>query len=126
MINDLDVQAYAQALSLGAAGVVHFDMPSVDIASVIAAASRGEVVIPAFAAHAMAAQSTGRPIAVDMTPGEIEILSALASGQRILDAARTLSMSERTLRRRAQSIYLKLGARNRAEAIRRACDARLL
>lgn len=126
IITDLDVGAYARALSHGAAGVVHFDTPSLEIAAVIAAASRGAVVLPVFAAQAIAARCTGRPVREDLTPDEIEILSTLASGQRSVDAARALAMSERTLRRRAHSIFLKLGASNRAEAVRLACDARLL
>lgn len=117
---------YVQAFAFGAAGVVPLDTTSLITATVVEAASHGEVLLPSQAVKGMAllAQRTKPP--TDLHPAEADLLRAIASGTTIMELARRQFFSERTVRRHLQSLYLKLGVRNRAEAIALASRTGLL
>lgn len=53
-------------------------------------------------------------------------MSRLANGETVVNLATESGWSERTMRRTLHSIYLKLGAGNRAEAIAKAGKMGLL
>ena len=117
---------YVRALALGASGVVPVDTSSLITATVVEAATHGEVLLPGQAAKAMAllAQRTKPP--TDLDQAETELLRSIAGGTTIVELARQQFFSERTVRRHLQSLYLKLGVRNRAEAIAAASRIGLL
>ena len=108
---------YVKALALGAAGVVYEDTTSAITAEVVEAAIQGEVLLPTQAAHGMAMLARRSKPTAELEPEEVDLLQAVASGRTIVDLARDTYYSERTVRRHLQSLYLKLGVRNRAEAI---------
>lgn len=56
----------------------------------------------------------------DFSPRERELLAALAKGSRNRELAEAFRISENTVKWYLKNLYLKLGARNRAEAILRA------
>lgn len=123
VLPELLLEHYVRALSIGAHGVVYADTSSAITVDVVSAAVNGEVVLPQQAAQDMARLAKRLKPTVDLTPAEIDLLRAVASGRTIVELARETYFSERTVRRHLQSLYLKLGVQNRAEAI--AAAARL-
>lgn len=123
VIPELILEDYIRALATGAHGVVYADTSSTITVDVINAAVNGEVVLPLQAAHDMARLAKRLKPTTDLTPAETELLRSVAAGRTIVELARETYFSERTVRRHLQSLYLKLGVQNRAEAI--AAAARL-
>ena len=123
VIPTLVLDSYIRALVAGAAGVVYVDTSSAIMADVVQAAIEGEVLLPRQAAQSMAALARRERPPSDLDESEQELLQAVAAGRTIVDLAKELHYSERTVRRHLHSLYIKLGVRNRAEAI--ACAARL-
>ena len=52
-----------------------------------------------------------------MTPRETEVLRLIATGQSNREIARTLFVSEATIKTHVNRIFAKTGSRNRAQAI---------
>lgn len=72
---------------------------------------------PRQAADPIPARSTHR-----LTPREVKVLRALASGKRNKQLAPTLDISESTFKTYLRNIYEKLGVRTRVEAVRRGME----
>lgn len=123
VVPTLELDGYIRALSSGASGVVYLDMPSAITADVVTAAVHGEVLLPRQAAQNLAVLAKREQPRSDLNDAETGLLRAVASGRTIVDLARDLNYSERTLRRHLQSTYIKLGVQNRSAAI--AAAARL-
>ncbi len=126
VLPSLVLDDYVRALAAGASGVVYVDTPSAVTVDVIVAAVHGEVVLPRQAAQSLAVLAKRRQPEANLDPEEAELLRAVASGRTVVDLARETYFSERTVRRHLQSLYLKLGVRNRAEAIAAATRMGLL
>lgn len=126
VLAELDLEDYVKALAAGSSGVVQLDMPSAVTADVIMSAVQGEVVLPRHITQSLAAMAQRRQPRKDLDDAEIGLLRSLSIGATVVDLAAERFFSERTLRRHLQGVYLKLGARNRAEAIASACRAGLL
>jgi len=122
----LDLDGYVRALSLGADGVVYADTSSAITADVIVAASQGEVLLPSQAAQAMAKLAHRQRPSTELDAVDLELLRALSEGTTVVQIADRLFYSERTVRRYLQNVYLRLGVRNRAEAIATAARLGLL
>lgn len=118
IIPELQLMAYARALAAGADGVVHAEMSSSIIASVARAVTLGETILPTFVAQALAAIVGDREIPDHVTGYERTLLGELRAGSTIRDIAERHGYAERSVRRHLQSLYLKIGATSRAEAIR--------
>lgn len=108
---------HVRALAEGAHGVVSLDTSSSITADVIEAALHGEVLLPHQAAHAIALLVRRKAPPTNLNQAELDLLKAVAAGQTIVDLAKARYFSERTVRRRLQGVYLKLGVNNRAEAM---------
>jgi DNA-binding NarL/FixJ family response regulator len=67
-----------------------------------------------------------QPLDEDLSERELEVLTLLASGRTNSEIARDLYVAVGTVKSHANNIYRKLGARNRAEALARARDLKLL
>jgi DNA-binding NarL/FixJ family response regulator len=70
-------------------------------------------------------QSVGPVLAPSIrriTPREVEVLRALATGKRNKQLAPTLNISESTFKTYLRNIYEKLGVRTRVEAVRRGVE----
>lgn len=121
LIPDHDIRGYVRALATGADGVVNGNTSPELITHVLEAALAGETVLPTEAARQLANladRQEGSP--GSLAADEMALLGQLAEGVTITDMARSQHLSERTVRRRLQSAYLKLGASNRSQAIARA------
>ena len=102
-----------RAMESGAAGFLLKAAPAAELAAAIRRVSAGErVVDPPLAAAAL---SEGES---PLTPRELELLAAARTHPTAAELARALYLSEGTVRNYLSSTIRKLGARNRADAIR--------
>jgi DNA-binding NarL/FixJ family response regulator len=63
-------------------------------------------------------------VALLLTPRELEILSAIADGDTNKAIARRLNISLHTVKFHVESVFRKLGARTRTEAVAKASERR--
>ncbi|UVI35230.1 response regulator transcription factor [Brevibacterium spongiae] len=104
-----------RAMDAGARGFLVKDDPVETLAESIRRVAQGETVIdPLLAAQAL---SSGEN---PLSEREAQVLIASDDGTPIADAAETLHLSPSTVRNYLSSAIGKLGARNRAEALRNA------
>jgi DNA-binding NarL/FixJ family response regulator len=116
LIPVLEVVRYRRALSAGADGVAQVDTDPSIIADVVASAVAGEVVLPAEMARQLAGRA--RPTDIELTPEEQGMLQRLSQGATVVRLADEFYLSERSVRRRLQNVYLRLGVTGRAEALK--------
>jgi two-component system, NarL family, response regulator YdfI len=119
-----------RGLRAGAKGYLLKDTDRETLFNTIRAAARGEtllkpeiiarVLTQAGGAGAAAASST------DLTGRELEVLKAVAEGERSKEIAVRLGISERTVKAHLASIYNRLGVDSRAAAIAVAAQKGLL
>ena len=106
-----------RALLAGAAGFVVKDTPAKQLADAVRRVHSGlRVVDPDLAAASLA---TGES---PLTAREAEVLRAARAGGTVSDLARSMFLSEGTVRNHLSSAIGKTGARTRAEAVRIADD----
>jgi len=107
----------ARAMAAGAAGFIVKDAPPEQLADAVRRVASGlRVLDPALAAESL---SHG---ACPLTDRERDVLRAAAEGGTIRDIARTLHLTDGTVRNHLSSAIGKTGARTRAEAARIADD----
>lgn len=119
VIANLELDLFVRALSIGA-GVVHLDTPTEVMVDVVRAAIAGEALLPLVITQSLASYlPPSREQIVDsaLQGIELEIVDRLVAGQTITQIASELNYSDRTIRRKLQGIYLKLGVPDRAAAV---------
>jgi DNA-binding NarL/FixJ family response regulator len=119
-----DDQLFA-AMEAGASAFVPKDAP----ASEVVAAARQSIASPQSFSSAGLTEAMRRrmqPTSPSLSPRELEVLRLLAEGYGVSRVAQTLYMSESTAKTHISSIYEKLGAANRAQALMRAVRSGLL
>ena len=106
-----------RAMEAGARGFLLKDAPASELASAIRRIAGGErVVDPALAAAALSEGDS------PLTPREQEVLAAAREHATVAEIARAIHLSPGTVRNYLSAAMQKLGARNRAEAVRLAED----
>lgn len=118
------------ALRAGARGYVLKGAEQTQIVSAIHAVARGEAIFgPAVAARLIdffASSPGGPPQAFpDLTDREREVLELIARGESNAAIARSLVLSQKTVRNHVSNIFNKLRVADRAQAIVRAREAGL-
>lgn len=111
-----DDDTLLRALEAGASALV---LKSSTLDSVVDAVRRAAVAPEVFSAAGLAAAMRRRD-SVDkprLTPRETEVLALLKDGLSVGQVARSLYMSESTVKTHVAKIYDKLGATNRAQAL---------
>jgi len=109
-----------RALAAGAKGYMLKGAPLADIERAIAAVARGESALdPRVASRLLAPR-------LRLTPREREVLRLVAAGDANKEIARKLRITERTAKFHVTSIFNKLGAENRAQAVAIAGERHLL
>jgi DNA-binding NarL/FixJ family response regulator len=98
------------ARAAGAAGFISKDWPAPEIAKLVRLVGDGQEVF----------RHTGNPAAPTLTERESEILGLIAGGATNREIAGTLFLSPHTVKEHTSTLYRKLGARNRADAVQRA------
>lgn len=105
------------AMAAGASGFVVKDTPARQLADAVRRVHGGlRVVDPQLAADSLAQGDT------PLTDRETDVLRAAAEGGTVADIARSMHLSEGTVRNYLSSAIGKTGARTRAEAVRVAED----
>jgi two-component system response regulator DesR len=102
-----------RAMEAGALGFVVKDAPAEQLADAVRRVVAGErVVDPALAAATLAGGAS------PLTGRERDVLVAARDGATVNDIARTLFLSEGTVRNYLSAAIAKVGVRNRTEAVR--------
>ncbi|ADW71629.1 response regulator transcription factor [Granulicella tundricola] len=102
-----------RALDAGAVGYLLKDCPSTEMAEAVRRVAHGERVIdPGLAAESWSAD------AGPLTEREREVLRRAGEGESTAELARTLRLTEGTIRNYLSEAISKLGAHNRTEAAR--------
>jgi len=115
LISGAGVVSPAVARAAGAAGFISKDWPAVDVVKAVRTVALGSEVF-------------ADPGVVDspLSEREQEVLHLIAAGSTNKEIATRLHLSPHTVKEHSSTIYRKLGARNRAEATRRAQRLNLL
>ena len=115
-----------RGLQLGARGYLLKDTERETLLNTIRAAARGESLFkPDVLQRALAVQAaapstrktTPSADSVELTPRELEVLQAAATGERNKEIAMRLGISARTVKAHLTSVYNKLGVDSRGAAI---------
>jgi DNA-binding NarL/FixJ family response regulator len=104
-------------------GLLPLDASAEELAAAVRAAHEGLAVSPPAVLDALFSNLppggvTDSDVVEDLTGRETEVLSLLARGLANKQIAAELGISEHTVKFHVSSIYGKLGATNRAEAVR--------
>ncbi|HEY3249395.1 MAG TPA: response regulator transcription factor [bacterium] len=117
----------AAALAAGAGGYVQRAAGGERIAAALTAVAAGlQVSEPAVRAHGEPVGPQPEPPLEDLTPREVQVLQLLAEGLPNKAIARSLRISEHTVKFHVTAVMGKLGAHSRTEAVTRAARAGLL
>jgi DNA-binding NarL/FixJ family response regulator len=98
------------ARGAGAAGFISKDWPATEIAKMVRMVGHGMEVF----------REARNPAVPSLTDRESEILGLIAGGATNREIAGTLYLSPHTVKEHTSTLYRKLGARNRADAVQRA------
>lgn len=117
------------AVEAGAAGYLLKGAPRADVFSAVRVVAGGGSLLAPLAASAVLrrvrGETTSSP-APSLTPRERDVLEHVARGLGNKQIAVQLGISERTVKFHVSSVFTKLGANNRAEAVTRAAQAGLI
>jgi two-component system, NarL family, response regulator YdfI len=122
VVDDWQQPAIAAILNAGVRGILPSDATATEIVGAIAAAANGLTVIHPDLSQALLS-SLPPPRAVSTAPSEaltnreVEVLSMLAEGLGNKAIARRLNISEHTVKFHIGSIFSKLNASSRTEAV---------
>ncbi|HYP38808.1 MAG TPA: response regulator transcription factor [Chloroflexia bacterium] len=121
--DDLGKAAGLRDLPVRGWGIVSPDAPASELQAAVVASAQGLVVLPlAIANQALAQRSTvqavvGESLPEPLTGRERDVLSLISQGLPNKLIARQLSISEHTVKFHVSSIYTKLGASSRTDAV---------
>jgi len=119
-----------RGLQAGARGYLLKDTDRSTLFDTIRAAARDETLLkPEIMARVLLQKGPTKPQAINdinLTERELEVLIAVARGERSKEVASHLGISERTVKAHLASIYNKLGVDSRAAAIAAAAQKGLL
>lgn len=111
------------AMRAGAAGYVYKDVDPPALAAAIRSVHSGHVLLHPDVARLLAA---GDAQATRLTDREREVLAEIAHGQSNREIAKTLAVSEKTVKTHVSAILSKLGVQDRTQAALHAVRAGLV
>ena len=116
------------AVEAGAAGYLLKGAPRADVFSAVRVVAAGGSLLAPLAASAVLRRVRGEspPAAPSLTMRERTVLEHLARGLGNKQIAARLGITERTVKFHVSSVFTKLGAANRTEAVTRAAQAGLI
>ena len=112
-----------EALASGAAGFLLKDAPADRLVSAVRAAASGDAVLSGSVARRVAADLASRPsprplpLLDDLTAREKEVLGLMAQGCSNAEVAASLHIVEGTVKTHVARILMKLGVRDRLQAV---------
>lgn len=107
--------AVLPAVRAGAAGYVYKDIDPPALATAIRAVHAGHVLLNPDVARLLTAGDV-RPTGTQLTAREREVLGELAHGRSNREIARTLTLSEKTVKTHVSAVLSKLGVADRTQA----------
>ena len=124
-----DDESIIGALRAGALGYLTKDATRAEIGRAVLAAAAGQAVLdPGVQQRLLSAAMRGTPATPapaasgeadsELTPREAEVLVLIAAGQTNREIARSLFVSEATVKTHVNRIFMKTGSRDRAQAMR--------
>jgi two-component system, NarL family, response regulator YdfI len=120
LTDETDATWAVEALRAGARAVLPRDATAGELEAAVTAAAAGLIVMHSETANSLLnsspAPATG-PVAQSLTPREVEVLRMLAEGLGNKEIARQLGISEHTVKFHLGSIFTKLDATSRTEAV---------
>ncbi|GAA4630972.1 response regulator transcription factor [Actinoallomurus vinaceus] len=122
-----DDESIIGALQAGALGYLTKDATRTEIGRAVLAAAAGQAILDPGVQKRLLSAATraidpptppATPDEGDLTPREAEVLRLIAAGQSNREIARTLFVSEGTVKTHVNRIFAKTGSRDRAQATR--------
>ena len=114
----------ARALRAGATGFLTKDCELREVVEAVRSVASGEVLLSADIAQAILTEFPEEPVAEEVTETtgpltrrEKEVLQAVADGRSTTEIGRELFISVKTVKNHLASIYAKLDARDRTQAV---------
>lgn len=107
----------SDALRAGIRGILPRDVSTAEVAAAIDAAAAGLVVLHPQSMEGAAIRAGPSHLVESLSPREIEVLRLMAEGLSNKTIAWRLSISEHTVKFHVNSIFSKLGAGTRTEAV---------
>lgn len=118
VLPELTLADVAAAIRAGATAVIGEDESTEAYHTVLAAAMSGRTAVPKDLAKALAMRVPSRPDAdAWITDAEAGWLRHLAAGRTVATIAEEVGFSEREMFRMLHDLYVRIGVRNRTEAI---------
>jgi DNA-binding NarL/FixJ family response regulator len=118
------------AVEAGAAGYLLKGAPREEVFAAVRSVAAGRSLLAPVAVSAVLrrvrGEGTGTPGAPSLTPRERSVLEQMARGLGNKQIAAALGISERTVKFHVSSLFTKLGAANRTDAVMRAAQAGLI
>ncbi len=113
-----DDESVLAALRAGARGYLTKDAGVAEIARAVAAAHAGQALLdPQVQAQLLTSLSDDRPRG-PLTERETDVLTLIAGGLSNVEISQRLVVSEATVKTHINRIFAKIGARDRAQAVR--------
>jgi DNA-binding NarL/FixJ family response regulator len=128
---DLDEYVY-EALRLGASGFLLKDAPAAQLVTAIRAATAGDALLAPSITRRLIDDFTRRlpppaPTTLEsLTPREVDVLHCIARGLSNAEIAEELFISEATVKTHVARILMKLGIRDRVQAVIAAYESGLV
>jgi DNA-binding NarL/FixJ family response regulator len=124
---DLDQYVY-DALRAGASGFLIKDLPAAQLVAGVRTAAEGEALLAPTITRRLIEQFAAPPPEPppgldDLTPRELEIMRHVARGMSNLEIANELIIGEATVKTHVARVLMKLGLRNRVQAVVLAYEA---
>jgi DNA-binding NarL/FixJ family response regulator len=119
----LEEDQLAEAIRLGARGLVLKELAPALLVQCVRKVHGGELWLEKRSVtnaleRLLKREAGGKDAALLLTPREIEVVKQVAAGMRNLEVAKTLFISEGTVKMHLHSIYQKLGVDSRTKLIR--------
>jgi DNA-binding NarL/FixJ family response regulator len=118
VLAELTVSTYASAVHVGATAALGEQESAEELVLVLKTALQGRAAVPERLVRAMAARIPISPKSESwLEPGQDEWLRHLSRGEPISELADNIGYSEREMFRMLHDLYVRIGVRNRTEAI---------
>ncbi len=128
---DLDEYVFG-ALRAGASGFLLKDAPAEELVAAVRVVAAGDGLLAPTVTRRVIEAFAGRPAPSpppgidELTPRELEVLGLVARGWTNAELAQNLVIAESTVKTHLGQILMKLGARDRVQAVIAAYDAGLV
>lgn len=133
MVTTFDLDEYVfGALRAGASGFLLKDAPSEELVAAVRVVAAGDGLLAPTVTRRVIEAFAGRPALSpppgidELTPRELEVLGLVARGWTNAELAQDLVIAESTVKTHLGQILMKLGARDRVQAVIAAYDAGLV